>query len=294
MASTQEINFLLYSPIDQWKIEDPITLSPSDFQVKDLSKVKIGQLPCQYPDCPSAIAWFNYPGSYPGLYCREHKKLGMVNVRFEICTQPGCQAKASFNYPNQRKGTLCEIHKLPKMVKLLQDNRCRYGTCRKRALFNYTDQDNWKDTLYPRLSEDNRKGTLCPILCEIHRLANMTNVTHYNRCQFQDCRKRALFNYPGHPDQSKGILCLIHKKDNMRLIPGLKCKKFECTQTPSYASPYKNTYLYCLKHRKGGSINISDRRCQNYRCQRMATYGYAGTKKPLFCSGHRRKEMVHK
>lgn len=229
------IDFLLYSPIEQWVIKDPITLSPSDFQIESLRHSNIKELPCQHPNCLVKIAHFNYPGFSPGLYCAEHKKPTMINVR---------------------------------------NNVCRYRTCRKRALFNYFRQET-------------------PLLCGTHKLPDMTNLINRNRCQHSSCEKKALFNYPSpYSEQTRGILCLFHKKDGMRLVPNLKCRKSGCRSSPSHISPNKVTYLYCPIHRKGNSINVSSRGCQNYKCQRMASYGYPDSRKPLFCGSHRRSGMT--
>lgn len=238
----EEIDFLLYSPIDHWDIKDPITLPISDFRLStDLSVLSASQtssppnhrakqLACQEFGCPMRIASFNYPGYYPGIYCVEHKKRAMVNVRSDLCQVQGCHLKASFNYPDQYKAIFCEAHKLAEMVNFNDPHfkrsyTCLNEGCQKRALFNYPGQAN-------------------ALLCLTHKTDKMRLVSNLECCK-PGCTERPIYASPG---KTTHLYCLIHRKRHSINVSHRPCQNHGCQRMASYGYPEAKKPLFCSSH----------------------------------------------
>ena len=55
---------------------------------------------------------YNKEGETKGIYCFEHKKEGMVNVKDKTCIHEGCKTLPSYNKEGETKGLYCSTHKL--------------------------------------------------------------------------------------------------------------------------------------------------------------------------------------
>lgn len=79
--------------------------------------------------------YFNLEGETKGVYCKEHKLDGMIDVKNKRCRD--CKKQPTYNYENQTKGVYCSTHKLDGMVNVL-DKRCL--DCKKIPSYNYESQ----------------------------------------------------------------------------------------------------------------------------------------------------------
>jgi hypothetical protein len=46
---------------------------------------------------------YNYENKAKGIYCSEHKKEGMIDVKNKFCQNINCKTRATFNYENEKK-----------------------------------------------------------------------------------------------------------------------------------------------------------------------------------------------
>ena len=77
--------------------------------------VDIKNMKCIHGTCKTR-ANYNVPGMTKGIYCAKHQKDGMINVVYKLCPEPGCGRIPQFNLPGERKGVFCALHKTPEMV----------------------------------------------------------------------------------------------------------------------------------------------------------------------------------
>ena len=65
-----------------------------------------------------------------GLYCNNHKSVGMYNKRYPCCKSVGCEKNAVYSYKNNPYYMYCENHKLENMYHYSRKNRvCLYEDC---------------------------------------------------------------------------------------------------------------------------------------------------------------------
>ncbi|CAM9562168.1 unnamed protein product, partial [Sphacelaria rigidula] len=70
---------------------------------------------CEEPTC-SKQASFAEEGNRHIRFCKDHKNLGMVNIRSNRCLAPGCQRGASFSQLGSRRGIFCGLHRTDGMI----------------------------------------------------------------------------------------------------------------------------------------------------------------------------------
>ena len=54
---------------------------------------------------------FNHPTKKIGVYCFEHKKENMIDVKNKRCIEEGCSKRPTFNYQTEIIGLFCFEHK---------------------------------------------------------------------------------------------------------------------------------------------------------------------------------------
>lgn len=67
-------------------------------------------LKCIYQDCPK-YANYNYSIKTEALYCYDHKKENMIDIKNKRCLEKDCITRPSFNYKVKNNGIYCEKHK---------------------------------------------------------------------------------------------------------------------------------------------------------------------------------------
>ena len=114
--------------------------------------------------CKDCNKWANYntKGLKGGLYCKEHKKEGMVNVVSKKCLE--CDTQPLYNLEGLKIGLYCKDHKLEGMVDV-KNKTCL--ECDTQPLYNLEGQ---KTGLY----------------CKEHKHDGMTDVIH-KRCKTHLC-----------------------------------------------------------------------------------------------------------
>lgn len=70
---------------------------------------------CKKDHCVKRAS-FGILGEKKGIYCAEHKKSGMVNVKDPTCQEEGCLKIPNYHNQGEKKGIYCVKHKKPGMV----------------------------------------------------------------------------------------------------------------------------------------------------------------------------------
>jgi nitrate/TMAO reductase-like tetraheme cytochrome c subunit len=86
---------------------------------------------CSFPDCKKQPT-FNYEGESTGIYCAEHKKNEMVDVKNPSCKD--CKKRPSFNYEGETKAIYCAEHKKNNMIDI---RKTTCIDCKKGPCYNY-------------------------------------------------------------------------------------------------------------------------------------------------------------
>jgi hypothetical protein len=116
-------------------------------------------------DC-NKYPYFNVPSEKKPLYCREHKKEGMIDVKHKKCMEDNCLKHPSFNVPSERKGLYCFEHKKSSMINVLT-NKCQKEKCKNKAIYGFLNN----------ISQ----------YCNIHKENGMINLCLENKCSIPEC-----------------------------------------------------------------------------------------------------------
>ena len=54
---------------------------------------------------------FNLPDQIKPIYCFEHKKENMIDIKNKKCIHEFCQVQPSYNFQDQKKAIYCFEHK---------------------------------------------------------------------------------------------------------------------------------------------------------------------------------------
>ena len=191
---------------------------------------------CLYEGC-NKQSYFNVPTEKNGIYCFEHKKENMINVKDKHCIEKGCNKQSYFNVPTEKTGIYCSEHKKENMINV-KLKRCVEDGCVKNPSFNYPTE---KTGAY----------------CLEHKKENMINIKS-KRCQTEKCKEDAIYGINGKKPQ----FCFTHKKEGMiNIILDNKCCILDCENDYEFIG--SNNEKFCLKH-SDKSIEISIKRLCKY------------------------------
>ena len=133
---------------------------------------------------------------------------------------------------------------------------CNYGTCTRRAYYNYPNE-----------------GEIRPTHCNLHRDKNMINVCR-RICRGEGCGIEPSFNLP---TEQIPIFCVKHKSAEMVDVKNKRCSFNYCNRQPSYKWPSDienlfavNPDRFCAEHAKAGMVCYrrwyGRTRCNKSRC----------------------------
>ena len=89
---------------------------------------------CQYQHCKTH-AVYNVEGSSSAVFCKQHSKIGMVNVIHKLCLNDACTKQPSFGVAGSKTSMYCKQHAKAGMVNVLS-KRCLDDSCTRRPSFN--------------------------------------------------------------------------------------------------------------------------------------------------------------
>ena len=204
-------------------------------------------------------ASFNTKGEKTGLYCADHKELGMIDVAQKRCLK--CDKQPNYNVRGEKTGLYCADHKEPGMVDV-KNKTCL--KCDKHPNYNVRGE---------------KKG----IFCADHKEPDMVNVVS-KTCL--NCDKQPNYNVRG---EKTGLFCTDHKEPGMINVKAKTCLK--CDKQPNYNVRGEKTGLFCTDHKEPGMINVKSKTC--LKCDKQPTYNIRGEKTGLFCGDHKELGMIN-
>lgn len=188
---------------------------------------------------------YNVQGSKTGLYCKQHAKAGMQDVRNKRCKFEGCMSiTPCFNFPGL-SGIYCAEHALKDMVNV-KSKKCKNDGCGKQPHFN---QPTETTGLY----------------CKEHKLENMIDVGHI-KCKAESCSRRPTYNVEGNVI---ALYCKHHKLNGMVNVKSKSCEHVECNKIAIY-NVVGQRPKFCSQHKTNEMINVSDPRCKTEQCDTFA------------------------
>ena len=193
---------------------------------------------------------YNKPEEKVGIYCSEHKKEGMVDVKNKRCIESGCEKQPAYNKPEERVGIYCTEHKKEGMVNVVS-KRCMEVGCEKQPAYNKPEE---------------RVG----IYCSEHKKERMIDVVS-KRCIEVGCDTRPTYNKEG---EKKGIYCKEHSKVGMVDVINRRCIEVGCDTRPSYNKEGEKKGIYCKEHSKVGMVDVVSKRCKTPLCYTLVSKGY--------------------
>ncbi len=223
----------------------------------------MGRNPKKYKPCLECKKrpYFNIEGDPKGIYCVDHKKDEMVNVKAKTCLE--CKKRPYFNVEGDPKGVYCAAHKKQGMVDVIS-KKCL--DCKKKPNFNV---------------EGETKG----IYCVDHKKQGMVDVKN-KKCL--ECKKRPTFNVEG---ETKGVYCVDHKKEGMVNVISKTC--LECKKQPFYNVDGETKGIYCFDHKKEGMVNVVHKTCLDLECKKRPNFNVEGKTKGVYCFAHKKQGMVN-
>ena len=87
---------------------------------------------CNHVGGCKKIPTFNIEGEKIGLYCKKHKKDGMVDVKHKTCKDVGCKTRPNYNIEGEKVGLYCATHKKDGMVDVKHKTCNHVGGCKKQ------------------------------------------------------------------------------------------------------------------------------------------------------------------
>jgi hypothetical protein len=171
------------------------------------------------------------------MYCSEHKKDGMIDLKHKKCIEDGCIKSPSFNKLNEKSPSYCSEHKKDGMIDLKHKSCIKEG-CLISPSFNAPSESN-------------------PLFCAEHKLEGMVCTRTRNKnCQSPKCKETPIFGLRNKKPQ----FCLKHKQINMiNLILENKCSILECNE--EYDNIIDIT-KYCSNHTPENSFIGVKRLCK--------------------------------
>ena len=150
---------------------------------------------CKENGC-KIIPSFNKEGETKALYCSEHKKDGMVDVKSKTCLE--CKKHPLFNKEGETKALYCNAHKKDEMVDV-KNKTCL--ECKKQPAFN-------------------KEGETKALYCSAHKKEGMVDVKN-KTCKSDWCSTRVKEKYDGYC-----VFCYINLFPDKPVSRNYKTKEY--------------------------------------------------------------------
>jgi len=247
---------------------------------------------CRHKGC-SRRAIFNYEGRSPE-YCFRHKENNMIDVYSKKCKESGCIKQPSFNYPNKISYIYCGEHKKEGMIDLRMVKYLCKICDEIQANYNYPDlkaefcagckNDDMINVRSPKCVECNihipvyNYQGLKHIYCAHCKKNGMVD-TRSKKCDDLNCDKQARYNYKG---IKRSLFCLTHAKDGMINIKEPRCTSKNtngdtCDEIAYYNYIGEKNPIFCGIHMLLNMINVRGnyKLCVHPDCQKIANRSVA-------------------
>ena len=220
---------------------------------------------CQETDCKTRPS-FNVCHFKKPMYCKEHSKPGMIDVKSKRCQEPGCQVRPSYNFEREKLGIYCKEHSKPGMIDVIS-KRCQEPGCQIRPIYNF---------------EREKLG----IYCKEHSKPGMIDVKN-KRCQEPGCQVQPSYNFER---EKLGIYCKEHSKPGMIDVEHKRCQEPGCNTRAGFGIVGLRP-THCAEHIKPQMINNPRRKCEVNECDNYATFGVKSI--PERCDMHKTEGIDH-
>jgi hypothetical protein len=211
---------------------------------------------CKENGCKTSPV-FNVEGETKRLYCSQHKKEGMVDVKHKTCLSEGCKIRPNYNKDGETKALYCSEHKLEGMVNV-KDKTCIHPDCKVRPIYN-------------------KDGETKGLYCSQHKKEGMIDVKN-KTCIHPDCKVQPIYNKEG---ETKALYCSQHKLEGMVDVKHKTCIHPDCKVLPNYNKEGETKSLYCSQHKLEGMVNVKNKTCLSEWCSTQVAEKYDGY--CLFC-----------
>ena len=222
---------------------------------------------CIFEGCRKESS-FNFEGELKRLYCTNHKKPGMIDVKSKTCCEEECRKRPAFNFEGEKYPLYCAEHKKPEMINVRSKTCCEEG-CKKRPTFNMEGE---KRVLY----------------CVQHKKEGMIDILS-KRCIVPGCSKQPTFNFEG---EKRALYCVHHKKPEMIDVKSKTCCGPGCKKRPVFNFEGEKHALYCVHHKKPEMIDVLNKRCVEPGCKKIPNFNFEGEKRALYCAQHKKPKMI--
>jgi hypothetical protein len=213
---------------------------------------------CQQGNCKTRAS-FNFEGETKAVYCSEHKKENMVNVKSKTCIFENCKTRPSYNYANETTPIYCCLHK-KKNMELLNVIYCNFENCKTQPTFNFEGELNGK-------------------FCDSHKEEGMINVKT-KTCEYPECKIIPIFSFEG---EKTARFCNNHKKEKMIDIRHKNCEYLGCKIRPNFNFEGENKGKFCNIHKEEKMIDIKHKKCKaNFCLGTRANIKYKGYCAPCY------------
>jgi len=203
---------------------------------------------CIHENCKKQSV-YNKECETKALYCSEHKKDGMVNLKNKRCIHENCKKYPIYNNEGETKALYCSEHKKDWMVDV-KNKRCIHENCKKQSIYN-------------------KDGETKALYCSEHKKDWMVDVKN-KRCIYENCKKHPIYNNEG---ETKPLYCSEHKKDRMVNVISKRCKTYLCSTFVQ--KKYDGYCLFCY-------MNLFPDKpvSRNYKTKEQAVVEFVKTKFP--------------
>jgi hypothetical protein len=234
---------------------------------KQIGMIDVKSKRCQKDGCNTRPT-FNFENETEAKYCKEHAELGMINIKSKRCQTEGCNKQPVFNFENEAIPKYCKEHKQIGMIDIIS-KRCQKDGCNTRPTFNFENETEAK-------------------YCKEHSEPDMIDIKS-KRCQKEGCNTRPTFNFE---NETKSKYCKEHAEPNMIDIKNKKCQKDGCKKIPSFNFENETKAKYCKEHAEPGMIDIKSKRCQKEGCNKQPSYNFENETKAKYCKEHAEAGMI--
>ena len=192
---------------------------------KKKNMYNVQQVTCKYPGCTSQSRVFNFKG-LKGLYCRQHKIKGMVNIK-STCVAGDCIIPCrKWGFPGSF-GQFRDEHKDESMISFKKVRRtCQFVGCKLTPKFGF------------------KKGRA--LFCSSHQKPNMKRFE--KTCSFDGCEKTRL-KFGNHI--TGRAFCAQHA-DRSKHWNLTTCKGSRCQQIATHSETGAFPFTFCESHSPDG------------------------------------------
>jgi hypothetical protein len=211
---------------------------------------------------------YNIVGETNGIFCKEHKKVDMIDITRKLCAKTGCNIRPTFNFEGEIICKYCKEHAEPGMIDI-KNKKCQKEGCNTRPSYNFENETTVK-------------------YCKEHAEPDMIDIIH-KKCEKEGCNKRPSYNFD---NETIVKYCKEHAELDMIDIVSKRCHKEGCNKRPSYNFENETTVKYCKEHAEPDMIDIIHKKCEKEGCNKIPSYNFDNETTVKYCKEHAEPDMI--